>query len=232
MQSSSGKRSFVRTVSVSNRRGKRAKVVSVPRSVSTRGTFNGVHEFKRVIGASYAVTNSGITLGATTSTLGSIQFNLSSVIINNTNAVTLNIPSYTELSALFDQVKLAKVIVRMRSRNDSSMGAANAAIEIASCVDFNEADVPASQAVLQQYGTYKSTIAEPGGREHIISLKPQWLQLVNYTAILSGYASKTGYVRSDYDIPHYGLKFFIQGSATASQINLEFEYYYECKNVK
>ena len=206
--------------------------MSIPRSVSTRGTPNGVHEFKRVCAATYQVTGNGLTIGITQAPLGSIQFNLSSVIVQNGATSTINIPSYTELSALFDQVKLAKVIVRMRSRNDSAMGIANAAVEIATCIDHNDSDLPATQAAMQQYGTYRSTIGEPGGRAHILTVKPKWLELVNYTALLSGYASKTGFVRADYDIPHYGLKFYISGGSNIASLQMEFEYYYECKNVK
>jgi len=231
MSTYSGRKAIRRTVSV-QRPAKRSRVMVVPRSLSNRGAYNGVHEFKRICSTTNLVNNLGMVIGATTNALGSIQFNLSSVIINNGATQTLAIPSYTELSALFDQVKLAKVIVRLRSRNDSSMGTANSAIEIGTCIDYNDADVPATVSVLQQYETYKSVIGEPGGRECITTIKPKWLQLVNYTALLSGYSSKVGFVRSDYDIPHFGMKFFTQAAVTGANLMLEFEYHYECKNIK
>lgn len=198
------------------------------------GTPNGVHQFKRVTSLDFAVRDTGITVGGVAGQGLGIQFLPSQLVLSNSGGglATVLFAGFAELPALFDQLKITKTIVRFRSRNDSSNSSVNNAIEIATCVDFNEANAPAAIGDIQQYATFKSNVIEPGGKQHAVSLKPQWTELVYYTAALSGYASKTGYIRSDYDIPHYGLKAWITGSSSIQTLQIEVEYLLECKNTK
>ena len=212
----------------------RASMQRVPRLLTTRGTPNGVHQFKRTAALDFNVNNTGVIVGGGTSPGLAFQFCPTQIVIGSAAGTLASaaMPGYTELSALFDQIKIVKAIVRFRSRNDSSNIVSNSAIEIGTAVDYNDASPPTAIADIHQYGTFKSDVIQPGGKQHTRVVTPHWTELVYYTAVLSGYASKTGYIRSDYDIPHYGLKAWIVGSASVQLIQVEVEYLYECKNTK
>lgn len=238
MSSQAGGRALVRKVTAEPARfRKRAKVVPVSRRIRSMGTPGGVHQFRRVVSGNYNITSAGINLGGSIAQGFAVSFNLQGPVLGNSvgGSVVLPIPQYAELAALFDMVKLEKVIIRFRSKNDSAPVATNGnqALEIATAYDFNDVTSPSVITDIQQYSSFKSDIIEPGGKEHNRALKPQWLQLVGYTALLSGYASKTGYVKSDYDIPHYGMKGWIVGGTTNNTtMNIEIEYLYSCKFTK
>jgi len=230
--SKAGGRALVRTVSTPKR--KRARMYLSRPMGRLMGTPNGVHQFKRVTSIDFPVNDIGITVGGVTGPGFGIQFLPSQLVIANSagGAATVLFAGFAELPALFDQLKIVKAIVRFRSRNDSANSNVNRAIEICTAIDPNESNAPAVIGDLQQYGTFKSNVIEPGGKQHNVTLKPQWTELVYYTALLNGYASKTGYIRSDYDIPHYGLKGFILGSSSTQALQVEVEYLLEMKNTK
>lgn len=240
-----GGRGLVRKVSMepkfkSKKRGKQAAKMpplGLQRYLATRGTANGVHEFTRTTVTGFFVNNSGITMGVSTNNQFRIIFGLASNDFLNGAGGTLNvgIPGAAELSALFDEIKLDRVEVWFKARNDSSAntaGASNTCIQIASAIDNNDSTVPATSADIQQYATYKVDAIQPGGREHYRTLRPKFQQLVSYTVGTNSSEGKTGYLRSDIDVPHYALKCTAFGPTNSAFVDVVIKSHFKCKLTK
>lgn len=231
----SGGRKLVRKVTLEKKRkySKPKQPLGLTRYLNTRGTPQGVHEFKKTAWAEFNVTTAGIQVpgGGVYQPDFVIRFDLNNVVVIGAGSTTIPVPGITELAALFDQIKLDKVVVRFRSRNDSAPGAggANAATFIGTCFDFNDDDV-ATSSTIREYSNFKDDCIEPGGREHIRTLKPCYLmRITDDDGIGVASQTKRGYVNSGSSCRHYGLKGNITGPTGGNVLQLSVEYVYKCK---
>lgn len=238
---------IVRKVSMEPaRKRKRAKVSSVPKSlrnyISTRGTPNGVHEFTRNVWGQFLCSAGGIAIpsGGAIQAEFAMRFDVGGVVFiaGGTSTQTLGL-GYTELSALFDQIKLDKVEIKFMARNDSTqnaVGVNSEAIRIATAIDYND-DTPISETALREYGSFKDAVIEPGGREHRVVLRPKFQQQVTFSggAGTIGFNASSGYVNSSTlgtGVAHYGIKGNVVGSSAGTNLLISVKYYYKCKNTR
>lgn len=232
MQSAGGK--IVRKVSLQKKR-KFQKETPLKRYISLRGTPNGVHEFRKTAWANFNVSNAGIQIpgGGTYQQDFVMRFDLNNVVFIGAGSTTVPMPGIADLSALFDRIKLQKVIVRFRSRNDSgpiSGGSQNFAVQLGTAIDYNDDDV-ATSATLREYATFKDACIQPGGRELMRTIRPCYLsRITDDDGIGVAFDSKRGYVNSASSCRHYGLKGVITGGNNVSDLWVSVEYYYQCKN--
>lgn len=220
---------------IDKKKRKRTKETPLQRYISLRGTPNGVHEFKKTAWANFNVSNTGIQIpgGGTYQTDFVMRFDLNNVVFIGAGSTTVPMPGIAELATLFDRIKLNKVIVRFRSRNDSGPilgGAQNFAVQIGTALDYNDDDV-ATSATLREYGTFKDDCIQPGGKEHMRVLKPCYLiRATDDDGIGVAFDSKRGYVNSASSCRHYGLKGTISGGNNVSDLWVAIEYHYQCRN--
>lgn len=224
------------------------QVLSVPRGLRTylskRGTPNGVHEFRRTVWQSFNVNNTGMQVpaGGTYQPEFAMRFDVGGVVMTGFGVATSSLGlNYSELAALFDQIKLDKVEVMFYSKNDSSQptaGVTNSeAIRIATAIDYND-DTPISESQLREYGSFQMDVIEPGGKQHKRTLKPMFNELVSYTGGAGnvGYRAMRGYVASSASagtgVAMYGLKGNITGPTSAVQLLVSVTYNYKCKNIR
>jgi len=222
------------------RGSKKSKLAMVPRFLRTRGTPNGVHQFRRVVSAAFNVTNAGIQIpgGGTYSPDMAIRFGLQNCVFVGSGTTSVAVPGIAELTALFDQIKLDRVKVRFVSSNDSGPlggGSQNFALAVSSAIDYNS-DQPVTAAQLREYATWKYDVIEPGGKaEHVRTIKPRYQRSITYTggAGINGVEGATGYIGTiSGDIAHYGLLANVGAGNNTTSVLIFVEYYFSCKNQK
>lgn len=233
-------RKIKRTTSEMRKQSKKANLAMVPRYLRTRGTPNGVHQFRRTVSAAFNVSSNGIQIpggAATYVTDFAIRFGLQNCLFVGSGTTSVAVPGITELTALFDQIKLDKVVVRIISLNDSAPIATfqNFAVQVATAIDYNS-DQTVTGAQLREYSSWKLDTIEPGGTvEHRRTLRPMYQRAITYTggAGINGVEGARGFLGTiSGDIAHYGLLGNIIAGNQVGQVNFFVEYYYSCKNQK
>jgi len=229
---------IVRTVSMDRpkKRSRSAKSgvavdAGLKRYLSVRGTPKGSYEFTRTITGRIAVTNVGITIGsanyaAGTWTVSPQALKLTSGVAGNVN--TYNIVNAAEFSALFDKIKVDKVEFTFTSNF------AGSASLIANQFLFAEDDNDTTTSP-DQIRQMDCKVWQPGYNATSFkhTIRPKYQRLVYYTALASSYEPTQGYVVSDTDIPHYGLKMGVDTLTDTSQlINFTAKIYFKCKELK
>jgi len=207
------------------------------------GTPNGVHQFVKALVIPIGVYDNGWGIGGTRGPAFSLQFNLQDAIFTitgGTSSVT-SVPGYVELSALFDQIMLDKVIVKFQygmdpaSQPPVSFTASQSPL-LYHCIDYNDAGVPATLETVMQYGNQKSGIlaAELGPIVRVV--RPKYAQVLFNGGAGTTYAAKRGFVNALSDVPHYGMKGFMLcnsasgGLTSIGVVSLQIQYFYKCKN--
>lgn len=231
-----GGRKITRSVSMEPKKKRRVqKETPLKRYLALRGTANGVHEFKKTAWANFNVTNAGIQIpgGGTFQPDFVMRFDLNNVVFIGAGSTTVPVPGIADMAALFDRIKLQKVIVRFRSLNDSGPivgGSQNFAITIGTALDYNDDDV-ATSATLREYATFQDAVIQPGGKEHMRTIRPCYLsRITDDDGIGVAFDSKRGYVNSASSCRHYGLKGNVSGGNQTSLLFISVEYHYQCKN--
>lgn len=241
MSSSAAGGAIVRKVSMQGKRKRAAVQRAVPRSLATRGTPNGVHEFKRTVWTELNISNGGLQIpsGGTFQPEFAMRFGLSTLTMVGAGTSTSTVPGYAELSALFDQIKLDKVRVKFMFRNSAESGVqnvtTNSSVQIGTAIDYNS-DQPISSAAIREYSNFKYANLSADAREHTVSFSPKFAQQITYTGGVGNNSTRamTGYVQSNIDVTHYGLLGYASGPTPASPgvLWIAVDYYFSCKNVK
>jgi hypothetical protein len=174
-----------------------------------------------------------------------MQFNLQQAFFSLPGGAsrTLPVPGYPELSALWDQVMIDKIVCKFyystNPANNVAPGGAYApqgALTFYHAIDYNDAIVPAAQTDIQQYASVRSRMlsAELGPIVRVV--RPRFAQVIYASAIGSSYRASRGFLSSAIDVPHYGLKGFVTtpsivtGNVNQGTILIECKYFYNCKN--
>jgi len=129
--------------------------------------------------------------------------------INASNYSTVAIPGYSDLAALFDEVKIDAIEISIITGNDPNPpgggGATGSAVMVMS-TDYNDKNAPATFGDVQQYADVK-TIRLANNFVYKTILRPKFL---TYTLDSAGSpiasTPKSGFVRSNLDIEHNGKK--------------------------
>lgn len=230
---------LVRTVSLDERRSKKRARASrsmpvsmgLRRYLSVRGTPKGAYEFTRTVTGRLACTNQGITIGAAayaagTWTVSPQALRLVSGVAGNTN--TYNIVNAAEFAALFDKIKVDKVEFTFTS----NMVGSSALIANQFIFAEDDNDTTTSPDQIRQMDC---KVWQPGynATQYKQTIRPKYQRLVYYTALASSYEPTQGYVVSDTDIPHYGLKMAVDTITDTSQlVNFTAKVYFKCKEIK
>lgn len=173
-------------------------------------------------------------VGLTASTLFSIWFtNQNAYIwINATNYSTVAVPGYTDLSALFDEVKIDAIQMHIIIGTDPTTSGSGSGV-LSMATDYNDKVAPASLTDVQQYEDVK-IISLANNYQYKEIIRPKFL---TYTLESTGSAiastPQTGYIRSNLDIEHYGKKCaFVSVPPNNCIMTFVFRYKYLCKIAK
>lgn len=209
---------------------------SLRRYLNVRGTPDGTYEISRHMFIQFDCLATGIPIGAGNYEAATFMFtpstiNLVSGIAGNTS--TWNIPNAAEFAALWDKVKIDRVVMKFMTSVQGPTGASASAVQSPLYFAEDDNDTAASLAQVQQM---ECSVWQPGMNTSVftIQLKPKYQRLVYYTALTSSYEPTRGYVVSGTDIPHYGLKVAVPLNAVATQmrINCDVTVYYKLKQLK
>lgn len=175
------------------------------------------HHFKRTFTLSPIAT-------ATTTVFGAYAFSLS------------DLPNYSEFTALYDQYRINKLVVRfVPNHNSSEVGATKALMEFNSVLDFNDQTAPTALTQLYEYANWRMT---RGNSIHTRVFSPAVLGVVstinatNFTGDQSKW--KQWLATSQTDIEHYGIKYAIGATAAAGDMYFTpyITAYFSCKSIK
>jgi len=153
-------------------------------------------------------------------------------------------PTYADFTNLFDLWKLNCVVARFRfdrSPPDIAAGAAttNTVPILRWYTDDTDAIPPATVNAMAEVQNYKQRPLIPG-RKIAIKIYPKYAKSMYQTAVTTGYGPGKGWVNStDYNVPHFGLKWCLDGSAGGGigtirlgTVTLERTYYFSFRSTK
>jgi len=221
-----------------NNRISKASYSRIPRGIKSGRSMNTVHRFKRLGVAQVATNEVGFIIGATNANRFSMQFEQASAsfFITAISSVALVIPNYAEFAALFDQIMIESVSVKFTHTADAAVASNGlGAAMLYTAIDFNDANVPTSDADILQYASVRSKSLTVESGPIIRYVKPMFPQIVFSGIAGVSYRASRGFLQKDITVPHYGLKGFLKvpnyNAGAAGVMNIEVTYNYACKNV-
>jgi len=211
---------------------------AIPRPMSTMSSnrTNGVYRMTRKVIVDLTYNVNGIDIaGVSTQGMGFV-FTPSSVVAANTSVQgTYGVPNYIDISALWDRVKIEKIVMEVFPKNqDPINNSGNSATPVCYYAsDYTDVS-NTTLNIIQQQGDCKTWHANSAGTEPLVyTCYPKFQTLVQYTTTLSSFQPQRGYVVSDTAIPHYGIRWAIDNNLIGSGVlNFVFTFHYACKNVK
>lgn len=237
-QSSRGRsRSRSRSLSV-RRYARRTSVVSVPRTLR----YDGTCKFTRVVEGNYSVGPAiGWNIGASNYAEAIFTFSPTAMTLwgSNVNYIVANLPNAAEIAALWERVKIDKVEMTFTANiTDNVATGTTPAYSAVNLLIANDINGPTSGSSttdnMRQLATCKHY--KLGGDQPVVkwTVRPKYQRLVQYTALSSSTEPATGFVASDTDIPHYGVRVGIPNTSVlgAGKITIEAKFFFTAKNVK
>lgn len=177
-----------------------------------------VHHFKRTFALDY------ITSAAGADVLGAFNFYLA------------QLPNYTEFTNLYDQYRINKILIKFVPNVNSADVAASATIaQFNTVLDFNDSTPLASLNNCFEYGNWRMT---RGTQVHTRIFTPSSLDAVaNTGGTTPSFVNPTWkqwIATSSANIPHFGLKYCAEPTASAGDIDWRpyVTMYFSCKSVK
>lgn len=228
-------RSRSRSRSRSNVRSVRPRIMPVSRSIR----YNGVNHISRVVNTAIAWSNAatpGYTLGVSTYDSFGITVSPTTLTIlgSNVNYTLVNLPNVTELSNLYDLLKIDKVeftftVCGQNPNVTTTLQKGGPLLYVST--DINDV-IPNTLTQTQQQE--KVAMLSPTNGPQTYTLKPKYQQLVYYTSIASANAARSGYVASNLDIPHYGLRLAVADPTNTAvhSLNISAKFFFSLKDVK
>jgi hypothetical protein len=209
-------------------------------SLSNAVRISNVHSFTRNVSINQKIGTTGMIpqVGSSVGQLNfCIFFTTQDVFINFNNTTTIYstaaVPGISDLSALFDEIQLARVEITIIGCNQPTAGAGSGSAVIVICKDYNDRNPPTSFGDVQQYQDSKMIHLQPFSEVNL-SIQPKFLTYTLDTGGTSVASSPmTGYVRSTLQIDHYGFKGAVLNFPPSEANYLfSFKYYYNCRVVK
>ena len=183
-----------------------------------------------------SITTTGLVpqVGTVAGTLFSIWFTNQDVFLwrDAANYSTASIPGYTDISDLWDEVKIDGIQLTIIPGNDPTTNGSGSAV-LCSASYYNDKTAPAALGDVQQYEDAK-TISLANNYIYKEIIRPKFL---TYSLDSAGAAiastPKTGFIRSNLQIEHYGKKCaFVSVAPNPMTITFVFKFKYVCKITK
>jgi len=172
------------------------------------------------------------SVGVVSSTHASFWFTNQSAFlwINSANYSTVSVSGYSDLSALFDEVKIAAIEITIICGNDPTTGGTGSC-SLGMANDYNDKNAPAALADIQQYADFRIVNLSNNRPTYREVLVPKFL---TYSLDSAGTAiassPKTGYIRSNLDIEHFGIKMsLLSAPPNTVNVTINFKYKFICK---
>jgi len=211
----------------------------LPRRVPRALRYNGETKITRTINTSLPYTTLGFGLGATFFGAVNIVFDPTGVTVYGNSTTFQNTPlvNAAEISALYDQMKIDKVVMTW-SNNSSAISNGGANFRSAKylvCNDSNDGIGSANIDEIRQQPN--KSFLDNEGQENTWTCYPKFQRVIYQTALVSNYEPTTGFVNSNSTIPHYGIKMAISNlsslsASTTETVDIAFKYFLSLKNVK
>jgi hypothetical protein len=151
---------------------------------------------------------------------------------NASNYITTQIPGYSELAALFDEVMVDTVEIEFYATNLEALTNTGAAVFVL-CSDYNDHNAPANITDVLQYKDCKvvNLLSTIPYKEKVTPM------MLTYTLDSAGVSQPSApsrvFVRSNLDIEHNCRKgSFMTVPSTIQQYTVLFRYNYKCRTVK
>lgn len=207
----------------------------IPRSIKIH---DGTCSFTRSVATSVGISaGNGFTLGA--SNYGEMIATYSPLGLtlwgSNVNYTAVQLPQVSEIAALWERIRIDKVVLEITSCGTDTNGGSTYSGRIMLGNDYNgpTAGSGGNELTLQTTGckTYNTS-----GDQAVIYWKcvPKFQRLVQYTALSSSTEPATGFVESSADIPHYGTRIALpqQGIVNGGKLLIVAKFYLTAKNIK
>ena len=155
-----------------------------------------------------------LSVSGTVPTLGSINFLMSQV------------QNFTEITTLFDQYRIAQVVVQFSPRTFN----ANDLPPVFTVIDYDDSNTPSALGELREYATL---LINPGGTYFERVLNPKFTTAA-YSGTFTSYAVSGGWVDSaSPNVEWYGIKYGIPAGATTNSnyYQIDVSYILNLRNV-
>lgn len=230
------------TVSIA---GKKRKIYSAAKTVTraprmrmfTSVKPNGDYKLTRCTNCVLPFNGSGFNIAlANYSAVGIIFEPGGATVVTTTlgGNIPATIPNYAEIAALWDRIRIDKVVIEMSAnRTDPLIGASTGSNPIIYYA-YDNTDVLANTlAITQQQANCRSWHPSANLPDCVTVVYPSYQRIVYYTPTLSSYEPARGFVVSDTGIPHYALRLAADfGTSALGALNLRFTFHYTCRGVK
>jgi hypothetical protein len=232
-RSRSRSQSLARASTLVARRGNFAFMAGPRRSLK----WNGEYAMTRMCYQNIAYTQNGFFIGTANFQAIGIVFNLGSVnIVTTTIGPTQSqtIPNYAELIGLWDRVHLSRVKIDITCTcTDPPNSSTFTSTPIIFYASDNSDVVGNTLEITQQQQDVKSFKCSSSLPTYTINVYPKYQRIVYYTSLLSSYEPASGFVASNTDIPHYGLRLAMPLERVGfGNLQVSYTYFYKCKDVK
>lgn len=158
---------------------------------------------------------------------------------SNVNYVPTGVTNASEISALWERVKIEKVELTIMSDVTDHVGIgtgpAHSAPQLLIANDVNGPTTGSTTTIDKVLQDSNCKSYQLSGNKSSVkwTVRPKYQRLIQYTSINSSFEPATGFVQSDTDIPHYGTRIGINniGSVASSRISIVAKIFYHCKNI-
>lgn len=177
--------------------------------------------------------------GTSASRFFCISFTNQSAIIqlNSLNYSEIFVPGYSDIAGLFDEVFVERIEITIMTGPDPPTGGTGSnafgAAQIILARDYNDKNAPTAIGDVQQYADMR-ILNMSNMYIHKFTVKPK-IQTYAMDATGSQVTStpKRGFVRSNLNMDHYGVKGAFLNTSSLDQIhNYNFKFYYQCRVFK
>lgn len=135
------------------------------------------------------------------------------------NFIVSALPGSTDFSNLFDQYRIDKIELSfILDLADGALNTTTLYPRLVIAPDWNDSTAPSTEDDVLQYQQAKVFQFNAVDREFVMVIKPKVASTVFRTAVTSAYQMiPAGFIDTGYlDVPHYGVKFFLNNYNTTS----------------
>jgi len=155
-----------------------------------------------------------------------------------TNTVYADIPGATEITALWERVRIDKVEISILAQGEDTnytTGSANISPKIYIANDHND-DAIAATTLTQTEQTSGCRWVNTGsqiGQPFKHTVYPKYQRVIQYITGTNAHEPTRGFVNTGLAIPHYGTRVAIEtGKVGGGNLLFAFKVFFTCRNVK
>lgn len=146
-----------------------------------------------------------------------------------------DLPSYTELTNLFDRFTIKKVDYRWYIEQDPNNQTTKRFPILSWAHSFTTAGSPSALTDIQQYPSYRKVMFnEDKPMTRMYSIRPSTLGVAYVSGVASSYKAQWGVFldTADPGAPHYGLKIWVDNLQAGVTLNCEATYHVQLRGIK